>query len=171
MKTLLLLFFISISVNKQTIYSFKVPNLEGGTIDMASFKGKKILIVNTASECGYTPQLEDLQKLQQQYKNKVVVIGFPANNFNQDKGTNAEIKEFCKRNYGVSFLMAEKISVKGKDAHPLFKYLNEESEKLGIKDPIKWNFTKFLINEKGKLVKVFASEVKPLSKEVTAFLQ
>lgn len=138
---------------------------------MSSFKGKKILIVNTASKCGYTPQLEELEKLQKQYKDKLVVIGFPANNFNQEGGTNEEIKEFCKRNYGVSFLMAEKISVKGSDAHPLYKYLTKEATKMGLPDPVKWNFTKFLVDEKGKLVKVFPSKVTPLSSEITAYLK
>ena len=112
-----------------------------------------------------------MQKLQQQYKGKLVVIGFPANNFNQEGGTNEEIKEFCKRNYGVSFLMAKKISVKGNDAHPLYKYLIKESAKMGISNPVKWNCTKFLIDEKGNLVKVFASDITPLRSEITAYLK
>lgn len=171
MKIFLLVSLFLLSSAKTSIYKFKIPALEGGIINMESFKGKKILIVNTASKCGFTPQLEELQKLQEQYKNKLVVIGFPANNFNQDTGTNEEIKEFCKRNYGVSFLMAEKVSVKGENAHPLFKYLTSESKKLGINDPVKWNFTKFLIDEKGKLVKVFESKVKPLSPELIAWIK
>lgn len=138
---------------------------------MSSFKGKKILIVNTASKCGYTPQLEELQTLQAQYKGKLVVLGFPANNFNQEGGTNEEIKEFCKKNYGVSFIMGEKISVKGSDAHPLYKYLTKEAAKLGMSDPVKWNFTKFLIDEKGRLLKVFPSKTTPMSSEITAYLK
>lgn len=155
-----------------SIYEFKVPGLEGGEIDLSKYKGKKILIVNTASQCGYTPQYSDLEKLYEQYKGKLVVIGFPANNFGgQEPGSNNEIKEFCKKNYGVSFPMAEKVSVKGSDIHPLFSYLTEEAKKLGVEDPIKWNFTKFLLDEKGKLVAVFPSKVKPMSEDITKFLK
>ena len=154
-----------------TIYDFKVPGLDGKEIDLASLKGKKVLIVNTASKCGYTPQYTDLENLHKVYKDKLVVIGFPANNFGQQEpGTNEEIGEFCKKNYGVSFLMAEKVSVKGDGIHPLFKYLTEEAKKMGVEDPIKWNFTKFLIDEKGKLVAVYPSKVKPMSEEITKHL-
>jgi len=154
-----------------TIYDFKVAGLDGKTIDLSKYKGKKILIVNTASKCGYTPQYEDLQKMHETYKNKLVIIGFPANNFKeQESGTNAEIAAFCKQNYGVSFLMSEKVSVKGDDIHPLFKYLTEEAAKMGVEDPIKWNFTKFLVDEKGKLLAVFPSKVKPGSEEITKYL-
>lgn len=153
------------------IYDFKVAGLDGKTIDLSKYKGKKILIVNTASKCGYTVQYEDLQKMHETYKDKLVIIGFPANNFKeQESGTNAEIAEFCKKNYGVSFAMAEKVSVKGNDIHPLFKYLTEEANKMGVEDPIKWNFTKFLVDEKGKLVAVFPSKVKPMSEEITKYL-
>ncbi|MDH7464548.1 glutathione peroxidase [Chitinophagaceae bacterium 26-R-25] len=169
LKTLLLAVILTTAIG---IYDFKVPALDGnGTIDLAAYKGKKILIVNTASKCGFTPQYDELEKLYEKYKDKLVVIGFPANNFNQQEpGTNSEIQEFCKKNYGVSFPMAEKISVKGDDIHPLYKFLNEEAKKLGIEDPVKWNFTKFLIDEKGKLVTVFPSKVKPMSDEITKYL-
>ena len=154
-----------------SIYDFKVPALDGGTIDLSKYKGKKIMIVNTASKCGNTPQYEGLQQLHEKYKNNLVIIGFPANNFGQqESGTNVEIKEFCKKNYGVSFLMAEKVSVKGEDIHPLFRYLTEEAKKMGIEDPIKWNFTKFLIDENGKLVSVIHNKVQPMSEEVTKYL-
>lgn len=154
-----------------SVYDFKVESLEGGSIDLSKYKGKKILIVNTASKCGYTPQYKDLEKLYEEKKNKLVIIGFPANNFKgQEPGTNAEIKEFCQKNYGVTFPMAAKVSVKGDDIHPLFKYLSEEAEKKGIKDPIQWNFTKFLIDENGKLITVFSSKVNPLSEEVSKYL-
>lgn len=154
-----------------SIYDFKVAGLEGNEINLAAYKGKKILIVNTASKCGFTPQYEELQKLYNQYKGKLVIIGFPANNFGgQEPGSNNEIEEFCKRNYGVTFPMAEKVSVKGDDIHPLFKYLTDEAAKMNIKDPIKWNFTKFMIDEKGKLVAVFPSKVKPMSEEITKYL-
>jgi glutathione peroxidase len=154
-----------------TIYDFKVPGLDGKEINLASLKGKKVLIVNTASKCGYTPQYTDLENLHKAYKDKLVVIGFPANNFGQQEpGSNEEIGEFCKKNYGVTFLMAEKVSVKGDDIHPLFKYLTEEAKKMGVEEPIKWNFTKFLIDEKGKLVAVFPSKVKPMSEDITKHL-
>src|SRR5690606_26133515 len=148
------------------IYDYKVSGLEGGTINFAYFKGKKILIVNTASKCGYTPQYEGLEELYKSKKEKLVVVGFPANNFGgQEPGSNEEIAEFCQRNYGVSFPMAEKVSVKGKDIHPLFAYLTKEAEKLGFEDPIQWNFTKFLLDEKGKLIAVFPSKIQPMNKE------
>ncbi len=155
-----------------SIYDFKVSSLEGKEIDFASFKGKKILVVNTASECGYTPQYADLQQLHVKYP-ELVIIGFPANNFGgQEPGSNEEIKNFCQKNYGVTFLMAEKVSVKGKNIHPLFKYLNAEAKKMGVNDPvIRWNFTKFLIDEEGKLLGVYDSKVKPLDEEITAKLK
>lgn len=154
-----------------SIYDFKVPGLSGGTIDFSQFKGKKILIVNTASQCGNTPQYADLEKLYEKYKDKLVIIGFPANNFGQQEpGSNEEIKQFCTKNYGVTFPMAEKVSVKGDDIHPLFKYLVNEAEKMGEKDPIKWNFTKFLVDENGKLVKVFFHKVNPMSDDITRYL-
>lgn len=155
-----------------SVYDFKVPALSGGTIDLSAYKGKKILIVNTASKCGFTPQYEDLQKLYEKYKDKLVIIGFPANDFgSQEPGTNSEISEFCKKNYGVTFPMAAKVDVVGENTTPLFKYLTEEAIKLGTPAPvIKWNFTKFLIDENGKLVAVFPSKVTPMSEEITSHL-
>ena len=172
MKAIILTMILSVFLFTGSIYDFKVPGLDGKEIDLSQYKGKKMLIVNTASKCGYTPQYEELQKLSDQYKGKLVVIGFPANNFGgQEPGSNTEIGEFCKKNYGVTFPMAEKVSVSGEDIHPLFKYLTEEAKKLGTQDPvIKWNFTKFLVDENGKLVKVFPSKVKPLSEEITVYL-
>ena len=172
MKTLVIATLLSVVLSGSSIYKFKVNGLDGGTINFSKFKGQKILIVNTASNCGYTKQYDELEKLYQKYKGKLVVIGFPANNFGQQEpGTNDEIKEFCKKNYGVTFPMAEKVSVKGEDIHPLFKYLEEQAKKSGTADPvIKWNFTKFLVDEKGKLVKVFPSKVTPLSDEITVYL-
>ncbi len=154
-----------------SIYDFKVPGLDGHTIDLSKYKGKKILIVNTASKCGNTPQYAALETLYEKYKDKLVIIGFPANNFgSQEPGTNGDIKEFCTKNYGVSFPMAEKVSVKGDDIHPLFKYLVDEAEKMGFHDPIKWNFTKFLVDENGKLITVIHNKVNPMSEEVTKYL-
>ncbi|WP_336515238.1 glutathione peroxidase [Pollutibacter soli] len=154
-----------------SVYTFKVPALDGSTIDFSKFKGKKILIVNTASECGYTPQYSDLQKLYDSYKTKLVIVGFPANNFGgQEPGSNTEIKEFCKKNYGVTFPMSEKVSVKGDDIHPLFKWLTSKSENGVMDAEIKWNFTKFLLDEKGQLIAVFPSKVNPTSEEITKYL-
>ena len=139
-----LLLAVSFILIGSSIHSFKVTGLSGETIDFSKFKGKKIMIVNTASKCGNTPQYAELEQLYEKYKDKLVVIGFPANNFKgQEPATNAEIQEFCKKNYGVTFPMAEKVSVKGEDIAPIFKYLVEEAKTMGIEDPIKWNFTNF----------------------------
>ena len=166
-----LLLFSVLFLAAVSIYNFKVAGLDGKSINLSKYKGKKILIVNTASKCGFTPQYADLEKLHTTYKGKVVVLGFPANNFKgQEPGSNTEIQEFCKKNYGVTFPMAGKVSVKGDDIHPLFKYLTEEAKKMNIEDPIKWNFTKFLVDEKGKLVAVFPSKVSPMSEEITKYL-
>jgi len=156
----------------KTIYDFKVPSIDGKIIDFAQFKGKKILIVNTASECGYTPQYEGLQKLYDTYKDKLVIVGFPANNFGgQEPGTNNEIQNFCKKNYGVTFPIAAKVSVKGDDIHPLFKWLTNKSEN-GVMDvTILWNFNKFLIDENGKLIQYFNSNIVPMSKDITQYLK
>lgn len=154
-----------------SIYDFKVPGLEGNEINFAAFKGKKIMIVNTASKCGNTPQYAELEQLYEKYKGKLVIVGFPANNFGaQEPGTSKEIKEFCTRNYGVTFPMADKVSVKGDDMAPIFKYLVAEAKKMGIEDPIKWNFTKFLVDENGKLITVIHNKTKPMSEDVLKYL-
>ena len=170
-RVLLLSLFLLASA-PSSIYDFKVNGLDGKPLDIAKYKGKKILIVNTASKCGFTPQYADLEKLYEQYKDKLVVIGFPANNFGQQEpGTAAEITEFCTKNYGVTFPMAEKGDVIGDDIQPLFKYLTDEARKMGVADPvIKWNFTKFLVDENGKLIAVFPSKVKPMDAEITKYL-
>ena len=171
MKTALIALLVSAIIGSVSIYDFKIPGLSGGTIDLSQYKGKKIMIVNTASQCGNTPQYADLEKLYETYKDKLVIIGFPANNFGQQEpGTNSEIKEFCTKNYGVTIPMAEKVSVKGDDIAPIFKYLTDEAEKMGFKDPVKWNFTKFLIDENGKLITVIHNKVNPMSEEVTKYL-
>jgi len=157
----------SINTNASSIYDFKVESLDGGTIDFATFKGKKILIVNTASKCGYTPQYEELEALYKKYQDKLVIVGFPANNFGgQEPGTNIEIKEFCSKNYGVSFPMAAKISVKGNDTAPIYKWLCSKSLNGVLDAEIKWNFSKFLLDEKGNLVAKYDSGVKPMSEEI-----
>lgn len=156
----------------KTIYDYKVESLDGKEINFADFKGKKILIVNTASECGFTPQYADLETLSKDYKDKLVVVGFPANNFGgQEPGSNAEIGAFCQKNYGVTFPMAAKVSVKGDDTAPIFKYLTEKDLN-GVKNTtILWNFTKFLLDEKGKLIETFISTTKPTSESITKYLK
>ncbi|MFT3902872.1 MAG: glutathione peroxidase [Niabella sp.] len=174
MKVLLiasLLGLAAFTIAKSPLYKFKIPGLTGGTIDFKDFEGKKILIVNTASKCGFTKQYAELESLYEKYKDKLVIVGFPANNFlGQEPGSNEEIAEFCQKNYGVTFPMAEKISVKGKNIHPLFKYLVDEAGKMGKKNPIQWNFTKFLIDEQGKLIDVFPSKVTPMSEDIVKYL-
>lgn len=152
-----------------SIYDFKVESLTGGTIDFSDFKGKKIMIVNTASKCGYTPQYDALEKLYENHKDKLVIVGFPANNFLfQEPGTNEKIAEFCRKNYGVTFPMAAKVSVKGKSMAPIYQWLTQKKFN-GLQDAsIKWNFQKFLFDENGKLTAVFAPAVTPDSKEVLA---
>lgn len=158
-------------VATKSIYDFKVAALDGGTIDFASFKGKKILIVNTASECGFTPQYEGLEQLYEKYKDKLVIVGFPANNFGgQEPGSNEEIGAFCKKNYGVSFPMAAKISVKGDDTAPIYKWLCSKKENGVLDAEVGWNFNKFLLDENGKLLAHFESKVEPMSEEITGKL-
>ena len=145
-----------------SVYDFSFTSIDGKEIKMSQFKGKKLLLVNTASKCGFTPQYKDLEELHKQYGKNLVIIGFPANNFgNQEPGSNENIAEFCEQNYGVTFLIAEKVEVKGKDIHPLFKFLTEQPNPDFTGD-INWNFEKFLIDEKGKLIHRYRSKVKPL---------
>lgn len=153
-----------------SVYDFKLKTIDGKNFNLAAYKGKKLLIVNTASKCGFTPQYAELQKLADEYKGKVTVIGFPANNFGgQEPGANLAIKEFCQKNYGVTFPLSEKVSVKGDDISPLFKYLTS-AENPDFTGEIKWNFEKFLIDENGKLIHRYRSSVKPLSTEITGQL-
>lgn len=155
-----------------TIHTFKVKSIEGGTIDFSKFKGKKILVVNTASKCGYTPQYEALEKVYQQYKDKLVIIGFPANNFGtQEPGSDTEIQEFCKARFGVKFPLASKISVKGDDTAPIYKWLTSKTENGVLDAEVKWNFTKFLLDENGKMIASFPSKVTPDSEEILKYLK
>jgi glutathione peroxidase len=148
-------------ITSTSVYDFKVNSLDGKLIDFSQYKGKTLLIVNTASKCGNTPQYEDLQKLHDQYGNKVVILGFPANNFGaQEPGTNLEIAEFCKANYGVTFQMFEKISVKGDDQHALYKWLKEKTGQ----EPT-WNFCKYLVKPDGT-VTFYGSKVKVFDKQI-----
>lgn len=156
-----------------SIHHFVVFDINQKPFDFSKLKGKKVMIVNTASKCGYTYQYEELQKLYEKYKNKgFVIVGFPANNFrNQEPGTNAEIAEFCKVNYGVTFPIMEKISVKGDDMHPIYQYLTQKS-KNGVEDSeVAWNFQKYLINKNGILEKVFKTKVSPLDSEIIQWIE
>ena len=165
--------------DKSTFYQFleanpnaKVKSIDGAEYDYAQLKGKKVLIVNTASECGYTPQYEDLEKLYQAYKDKLIILGFPANNFGgQEPGTNEEIKEFCKSKYSVTFPMFEKISVLGDDMAPIYKWLTSKDLNGWNDQQPKWNFNKYLIDEEGNLVKYYSSAVKPMSEEIVSMLK
>jgi glutathione peroxidase len=168
----LLTSFFSPSGKINSIHNFKVEGLDGSTIDFSKFKGKKILVVNTASKCGYTPQYEALEKVYEKYKDKLVIVGFPANNFGQQEpGSNVEIKEFCTKNYGVTFPMAAKISVKGDDMAPLYKWLTTKTENGVLDAEIKWNFNKFLLDENGKMIAYFPSKVTPDSDEILKYLK
>lgn len=160
-------------MEKQTIYQFKVEDISGKTFDFSNLKGKKIMVVNTASKCGLTPQYKDLEKIYKEYKSKdFVIVGFPANNFgHQEPGTNAEIETFCEINYGVTFPMMSKISVKGSDMHSIYQFLTQKS-KNGVQDSeVEWNFQKYLINEKGELVKVISPEVLPTDDAIVSWIK
>ena len=156
----------------KSIYDYKVESGDGKEINFADFKGKKILIVNTASECGFTPQYADLEKISKEYADQLVVVGFPANNFGgQEPGTNEEIGAFCQKNYGVTFPIAAKVSVKGDDTAPIFNYLTDKNLN-GVKNTtILWNFTKFLLDENGKLIDSFVSTTKPTDEAIVKYLK
>jgi glutathione peroxidase len=159
-------------MTKETIYLYKVNDLSGNEFDFASLKGKKILIVNTASKCGLTPQYKDLEAIYEKYKsNNFVIVGFPANNFaSQEPGTNKEISEFCQKNYGVTFPMMEKVSVKGADMCAVYQFLTQKS-KNGLQDSqVEWNFQKYLINENGELEKVLLPRVLPTDTEIVNWI-
>lgn len=153
-------------------HDFVVKDISGQDFSFSQFKGKKVLVVNTASKCGFTPQYAGLQELYDQYKDKgLVIIGFPANNFaKQEPGSDADIQEFCTVNYGVEFPMMSKISVKGDDIHPLYQWLTQK-EKNGVEDSsVKWNFQKYLVDEQGNLVGHFSSNTKPMSSKILEYL-
>ncbi len=153
------------------IYSFKIHSLDGKPFDLATLKGKKVLLVNTASECGYTPQLGLLEELHREYKDKLHVIGIPSNDFGgQEPGSAEEIWNFCTRNYGVSFPLMEKTVTKGPEAHPLFQWLTDKG-KNGMNDvKPEWNFGKYLISEQGELIRYFAPAVSPFDEELTRLI-
>jgi len=152
-----------------SFYELSFESIDGNNISLSEFKGKNVLIVNTASRCGYTRQYSDLQKLQESYPSDLVVIGFPCNDFgSQEKGTNVQILEFCQKNFGVDFLLSEKIKIKGNECHPIFTWLTTKSLNGVSENKISWNFNKFLINKQGELVSYFPSNVKPLDKKITS---
>ena len=157
---------------QSTFHQFKANDLYGQEVDLATFKGKKLLVVNVASKCGLTPQYEDLQKLYDKYGgDNFEVIGFPANNFlAQEPGSSEEIAAFCKKNYGVTFTMMEKLSVKGKDQSPIYKWLTSIEENGVMDAKVSWNFEKFLIDEEGELVKNLEPKTSPVDDEITGWL-
>lgn len=156
----------------ESIYNIKIIQLDEKTaLDLSQYKGKKILFVNTASECGFTPQYEDLQKLQDKYPEKLVVIGSPCNQFGgQEPGNSDQIATFCKKNFGVTFMLTQKLDVKGTNQHPLFQWLTSKSKNGVLDSEVKWNFNKFLVDENGKLVAYFASTTGPMSSDITKLI-
>jgi glutathione peroxidase len=175
---LILIFMLMISMTtfsqtKKNLYDFKVETITGETFDLSSLKGKKVMVVNTASKCGLTPQYEGLQALYEKYGDgNFTIIGFPANNFmSQEPGTNEEILEFCTANYGVEFPMMSKISVKGDDMHELYKWLTSESENGVMDSEVGWNFQKYLIDENGNLVDIMPPRTKPDDPKIIAWIE
>jgi glutathione peroxidase len=158
---------------KPSIHSFKAKTIEGTDFDFASLKGKKVLIVNTASECGLTPQYKQLEELYEKYKNNnFTIIGFPANNFGaQEPGSNAQIKEFCTKNYGVTFQMMEKISVKGDDMHPIYQWLTQKDKNGLQSSTVKWNFQKYMIDEEGHLIDSVHPAKKPDCDKIVKWIE
>ena len=173
MKILFFLFSLNFMFAQSDIYKIEVKDIDGNIFKMEKFKGKTILIVNTASKCGYTPQYEGLEKLFINYKDKnFVILGFPSNDFLwQEPASEREIKEFCTLNYGVTFPMFSKIEVWGKGQHPLYKFLSEKNSNPKFYGKINWNFNKFLIDKNGKIINRFGSKVEPLSKEITEAIE
>ncbi|MCF8232336.1 MAG: glutathione peroxidase [Bacteroidales bacterium] len=164
--------FSAISQESQ-FYNFEVTDIEGNDFELSQLKGKKVLVVNTASKCGFTPQYEGLQALYEKFGGEdFTIIGFPANNFkNQEPGTDEEIKEFCKSNYGVTFPMMSKISVKGDDIHPLYEWLTKKENNGTMDAKVKWNFQKFMINEKGEIDDVAYSRTKPMDDKIVNWIK
>jgi len=162
---------IAPALSQKSFYDFTVETIDGQQFSFADLRGKKVMIVNTASKCGHTPQYKDLELLHKAYKQKLVIIGFPANNFmNQEPGTNAEIMEFCDSKYGVTFPIMSKISVKGDDMHPLYKWLTSKAANGVLDSEVAWNFQKYLIDEEGNLVGFLKPAVKPLSDEAVMWV-
>lgn len=166
-------FLLAFSTSDKTVYDYKIETIDGQKTTLATYKGKVLLVVNTASKCGLTPQYEGLEKLYNTYKDKgLVVVGFPANNFmGQEPGSNSDIEAFCQKNYGVSFPMMSKISVKGSDIHPLYAFLTDKKQNGVVDGDIKWNFQKYLIDQNGKVVAKFDPRTKPLDDEIISQIE
>lgn len=173
--TLLAIILLSILVasGQNSFYDFTVKDIDGNDFNLSSLKGKKVLVVNTASKCGLTPQYKELQHIYETYKEQdFIIVGFPANNFaNQEPGTNDEIVEFCEKNYGVTFPMMSKISVKGDDIHPLYKWLTEKNKNGKLDSEVQWNFQKYLIDENGNFVEMVAPKVKPDDEKIVSWIK
>ncbi|MDB4635859.1 glutathione peroxidase [Flavobacteriaceae bacterium] len=153
------------------LYDIALQDIDGNAMDLSAYKGKKILFVNVASKCGFTPQYEDLEKMSALYKDKLVVIGLPCNQFmSQEPGTNEDIKEFCSATYGVTFPMTDKIEVKGPNQHALYKWLTNKALNGKVSSSVKWNFQKYLVDENGQLLDYFYSTTKPMSDKITKYL-
>jgi len=169
----LILAVASLSAQTKSFYNFNATTLDGQPYNLNSLKGKKVMVVNTASKCGLTPQYAQLEKLYEKYKDQnFVIVGFPANNFgSQEPGTNSEIKAFCTLNYGVTFPMMSKISVKGADIDPLYSWLTSKVENGVLDAPIQWNFQKFLINENGQLADVAFPKVLPDDEKIIKWIE
>jgi len=160
-----------VGYSQNNFHDFKVLTLEGEDFDLSSLKGKKVMVVNVASKCGFTPQYKDLEEMYQKYGGDLVIIGFPANNFaNQEPGSASEIRQFCSANFGVTFPLMEKVSVKGDDIHPLYKWLTSKDLNGVMDSEVKWNFQKYLVDENGKLFDVMYSKEKPESEKSLAWL-
>ena len=156
----------------KSIYDFKIPSIDGKTIDFSAYKGKKILVVNTASKCGFTKQYKGLEALYEAHKDKLVIVGFPSDNFGgQEFQNDTEISDFCQKNFGVTFPLTTRVDVKGESITPVFKYLTNKSENGVLDATIGWNFNKFLIDENGKLLAYFPSKVEPESEEILNYLK
>jgi len=161
------------TTEEKNIFAFTMTDIDGKAIPLASYEGKVLLLVNVASKCGQTPQYKDLEALYRKYKDQgLVILGFPANNFlGQEPGTDAEIKAFCSTTYDVTFPMFSKISVKGEDQHPLYRYLTSDSTNPKFAGQVKWNFTKYLVDRTSNIVGKFGSTVKPMSEEIVGAIE
>jgi glutathione peroxidase len=168
---LFLLTAISGFAQSKGFYDFRVKTLEGNDFDLSTLKGKKVIVVNTASKCGFTPQYKELEEVYVKYRDVLVIIGFPANNFmHQEPGSASDIRKFCTEHYGITFPLMEKISVKGDNMDPLYKWLTSKSENGVMDSEVKWNFQKYLIDENGKLIDVAYSKEKPDSDRILAWI-
>ena len=156
------------AANPGTVYDYTVKTIDGKDVKLSKYKGKKILIVNTASKCGFTPQYKELEELSKKYGNKVTVLGFPSNSFNQELASNEEVASFCEKNYGVTFPLFSTVPVKGDDATPLYKFLADKEKNGAVGEAPTWNFCKYLVDEKGHVVAFYPSKVKPSDPELVS---